>query len=82
MVRLLSVVVAVALLAVTLASPSTAASNRPRALEARTIGDDQAVVTWQRPVGARRFAVQVSTSASFSPGSTRTPRSRKIQRRR
>jgi endonuclease/exonuclease/phosphatase family metal-dependent hydrolase len=72
MARLPSVIVAMLLLVVTLASPSTAASYQPRALEVRAIGDDQAVVTWQRPVGARQFSVQVSTSGSFSPGTTRT----------
>jgi hypothetical protein len=73
MSRLSSFVVAVLLLTVSLAAPSTAASSfRPRGVVAQTIGDDQVVVTWQRPVGARRFSVQVSSSRTFSPATTRT----------
>ncbi|MET0448072.1 MAG: fibronectin type III domain-containing protein [Aeromicrobium sp.] len=69
--QLLTWALVVAVLIATM-SPTAAAPSRPRDLTARTIGDDQAVVTWQRPPGARRFAVQVSTSRSFAAGTTRT----------
>lgn len=72
MTRLWSVVLTIALLSVTLASPSTAATPRPRGLTVEVIGDDQAVVTWDRPSGARRFAVQVSSGRSFGAATTRT----------
>ena len=73
MLRVWSVLVATVLTTVALAAPSTAAStSRPRAVAVETIGDDQAVVTWQRPVGARRFSVQVSSSRTFAPATTRT----------
>ncbi|MCW2841014.1 MAG: endonuclease/exonuclease/phosphatase family protein [Aeromicrobium sp.] len=51
---------------------ASAATTRPRAVAVETVGDDQALVTWQRPHGARRFSVQVSASASFTGSTTRT----------
>lgn len=62
----------VVIVLLTTASPTAAAPSRPRDLTVRTLGDDQAVVTWERPQGARRFTVQVSTDASFARATTRT----------
>lgn len=63
---------AIVLLTTTLPAASAAAPSRPRNVTVERIGDDQAVVTWERPRGAKRFLVQVSTSRSFSPATTRT----------
>ncbi|MET1038797.1 MAG: fibronectin type III domain-containing protein [Aeromicrobium sp.] len=57
--------------------PATAAAGRPHALTVRAIGDDQAVATWQRPAGATRFTVQVSSTRAFRDGTTRTLRTRR-----
>lgn len=72
-----SVLVIVLLVAGTSWSPAAASTASPRAFTARAIGDDQALTTWQRPPDARRFTVQVSTSRSFAPATTRTLSTRK-----
>ncbi|MET0930618.1 MAG: fibronectin type III domain-containing protein [Aeromicrobium sp.] len=72
MTRLPSAIVAIMVIAVGLASPSAATTSLPRGLAVETIGDDQALVTWERPQGATRFAVQVSAGGSFAAATTRT----------
>jgi hypothetical protein len=73
---LAAVVLAGALLAAVLPAAS-AAPARPRDLTVRALGDDQAVVTWERPSGAKRFTVQVSSGRTFTAATTRTVSTRR-----
>lgn len=76
--RLVRSALLVAMLLSSLAWSPAAAAGSPaiRSFEAHAIGDDQALATWERPSGARRFTVQVGEGRTFT-SATRTLSTRK-----
>lgn len=77
LIRFVGAVLVVILLASGMTwSPATAAHAALRGFAVKAIGDDQALATWERPPGAKRFTIQVSKGRSFTAG-TRTLSTRK-----